>query len=110
MGMYTWLNKNDIENYSKVSDKVLNEVFQDVRELMPTIYISERIHERKPFLGKKVVNTTYSIYHLVDKVITEYSEVRCMNLNLSNNDLVFNYLCGLINGYHRNPLNQKAKI
>lgn len=100
MGAYTWVSKQELERYSVLSNKDLNECFQEVRELMPHVYISERITESKSFFGKKTVNTTYSIYHLVGDKVTEHSEVRCLNLNCTTAPHVFNYLCGLLNGFY----------
>lgn len=97
MGMYTWLNEYEFDLYSKVSDKELNEVFQEVRELMPLIYISERTHTESGLFKKTKVLTSYTIYHRTNG---RYTEVRVMNINTSNKAYVFNYLCGLLNGYN----------
>jgi len=102
MGMYTWLDECQQQAYSKVSDKELNELFQEVREVMPHVFISENIYVRKPLFGKKETIVNYSVYHLSDKQLTSFSEFRFMNLNFSSNALLFNYLCGLLNGYRYN--------
>lgn len=93
--MYTWLSDSEFELYSKVSNKELNEVFQEVREVMPGIFISERTETNKRLFKKLETKTFYSVYHLSGK-----PEVRCINLNFTSESHVFNYLCGLINGYH----------
>lgn len=100
MGMYTWLYKLEMEEYSKVSDGELNKMFQDVRNIMHGVFISERTVETKMFFFGKKVETFYNIYHLTGKEISDISEVRCLNLYLYNKELVYNYLCGLYNGYN----------
>ena len=102
MAAYTWFSKDELERMSKVSDKELNEVFQEVREVMPNIYISERVSTYKPFLRKEISKTTYSIYHLTADILSdkECLEVRYLALNTTSEPLVFNYLCGLLNGFN----------
>jgi len=95
MGMYTWLSESEFESYSKLSNKELNEVFQEVRELMPDVFISERIEVEKRWFSEDKVTTYYNIY-----TISKRPEVRCLNLNTSTPSHVFNYLCGLLNGYN----------
>ena len=95
--MYTWLSGSEFESYSKVSNKELNDLFQEVRGFMPDVFISERVQVEKRIFCKKELKIVYSIYNLTKK-----PEVRCLNLNLSSTPLVFNYLCGLLNGYHAN--------
>jgi len=92
--MYTWLSDSGFELYSKVSNKELNDLFQEVRELMPDVFISERTEVKKYFFGKSKTKTFYTVYHLSGK-----PEVRCLNLNFTSASHVFNYLCGLLNGY-----------
>lgn len=95
MSIYTWLSDSEFELYTKVSDKVLNEVFQEVREVMPDVFISERTVVERRIFRKNKMKTFYSIY-----TISKKPEVRCLNLNTSNSDYVFNYLCGLLNGFN----------
>jgi len=97
MGMYTWLSDSEFELYSKLSNKELNEVFQEVRELMPDVFISERTEVTKRWFSENEIKTFYSVYHLSGR-----PEVRCINLNFSTASHVYNYLCGLVNGYHAN--------
>lgn len=95
MGMYTWLSEDEFEKYKKVSNIELNKLFQEVRELMPDVFISERTTFTKRLFRSVKITTSYSLYQISKK-----PEVRCLNLNLSNEMYVFNYLCGLINGYN----------
>ena len=44
MGCYTWLNEDEFEIYSQVSNQALNELFQEVRKIFPYYYISEHIY------------------------------------------------------------------
>lgn len=110
MGMYTWLYREEMEAYSSVSDKELDKVFQEVRGVISGVFISERTVSTGKFFWNKREETFYNIYHLTDSGIFEISEVRCLNLYLYNKDLVYNYLCGLYNGYHANLTQQKISL
>lgn len=99
MGMYTWLSTEEFERFSKVTDKELNDLLSDVRELMPEVYVSERIEVKKNIWGgRKEITTKYTIY---TRCRPDLDEVHHMNLPSSNAGYVANYLYGLINGYHK---------
>ncbi len=100
MGMYTYLSQNDFERYSTVDDKELNELFQEVRELMPDVYINFYKWEEKRWFRKPIERFYCSVYHRQDKgKIASMEEVRCLNLNFTTLSNIDNYLYGLINGY-----------
>lgn len=95
--MYTWLKESQFERFSKVQDKDMNEIFQEVRNLMPDeIFIEEREVIHKGFFGKKKTETRYTIYH---RSVPGYEEVHVMNLS-GDYHSVCSYLFGLFNGYH----------
>jgi len=104
MGMYTWLDENEFEKYKTLSDKDLNELLQEVRQIMPDIYVQEKNIIIKRLIRSNKIITQYNVYHR-----SVGTEVRCLNLNFSSNSHLFNYLCGLINGYNRKPFNKKSK-
>lgn len=102
MGMYTWLSKDELKKFSKVTNADLNELFQEVRELMPDVYIQEISLVDYSWLGlKKRQNIVYYIYSACSSHDDQDSSIEVHVLNLKTSDLhyVFNYLCGLINGY-----------
>lgn len=101
MGLYGWLSEQEFESYSAIgSDKELNEIFQEVRELMPDVYVSERVDViRRWWFSKPKYVTRYTIYHRQKG--DGNTEVKHMNLVSSNKAYVANYLFGLFNGFHR---------
>ena len=100
MGAYTWLTEQDFENYSKLQDKELDEIFQEARTLMPNVYVGEFVKEIRTLFPRKIKHeTTYQIYTRCIGDDDNNSEVHVLNLNASNRDYVANYLFGLINGY-----------
>lgn len=100
MGMYTYLSTSDFKNYSKVSDKDTDEIFQDVRKLMPDVYIAEHHNITERLFRKDLVHISYSVYHRIDKgEITGTEEVQQLNLHFLTKTQLDNYLYGLFNGY-----------
>jgi len=98
MPITTWLSNQELENYSTVQDKELNDLLHEVRELMPDVYICEYSVVKKPLFGRTIRTTTYEVFH---KMLDNTGEVQIMNLPSSNAGYVANYLYGLINGYHK---------
>jgi hypothetical protein len=97
MGMYTWLSEGQFEEYSKVSDQELNEILQEVRSLMPNVYVQEsQVSTCKGMFYPVVKKTVYSVY---SRTITGQEEVRVLNIKTTDKDYVANYLFGLLNGY-----------
>lgn len=106
MGMYTYLTIGEVEVYQRVQDKDLNEIFQEVRALIPNILIQERLVITKRLFRKPVESYTYTIYNLsvddmdeVKSCIDSIYEVRVLNIKTTEMHYVANYLFGLFNGY-----------
>lgn len=100
MGIYTYLNREDFERCSKVKDEELNEIFQEVREIMPNLYIHENVWITHRWFRKPLETFYYAVYHRLDKRdIAGIEEVHKLNLNFSTRPHVYNYLCGMINGF-----------
>ena len=97
MGLYTWLNENEFKTYLVLSDDSLNEIYQEVRELFPQVYVQEKHFTKKSWLGKSNTHTEYSIYVKTD---LDGSEVRCMNIASHSKELLINFFFGLLNGHH----------
>ncbi len=95
MGLYAWLSKEEFTKYSEVSNVELNELFQEVRELFPQLYISERTHTVKGWFKKTKIVTTYTLYTRQRK---SDNMVKCLNIKSSNEDYVSNFLYGVLNG------------
>lgn len=106
MGMYTWLNDNEFEIYKKLSDDALNEVYQEVRNIFPRVFINERKFVKKKWLGKEEVKFEYTVYV---RTSSNDNEVRVMNMSFSDRELVMNFLYGLLNGHHWTIESKKRK-
>lgn len=106
MGMYTWLNEGEFDVYSKLTDKGVNEVYQEVREIFPKVYVREQIVVNKKWFGKSEETVNYTVYV---RTSNNDSEVRVMNMAYSNRELLMNFLFGLLNGHHWTIEGKKKK-
>lgn len=95
MGAYTWLSDSEFELYSKVDDKDINEVFQQVRAINPGWFIHERADYIERFLRKPVKQINYTVYQLQYR-----SEVR-LQMSCTTKRDVLNFLYGLNIGYNQ---------
>lgn len=96
MRMYTWLTDNEFVRYSQVKDEEMNKILQDVRKVMPEVFVQERIETTKRLFRKSVTTAKYQVYHRINP---EFNEVYCVNISCRYYS-VCSYLFGLHNGYH----------
>lgn len=91
---------NDVENFKKVSDPDLNELFQEVRAIDNRYYIREYEHtqNRGWFVKPKTIKYYAVLYHIHS---TEYQQLNLCNDGLDvypNSSIVGAYLIGFLNG------------
>ena len=110
----TYLTESEFKNWTKVSDKELDETFQEVRTIFGDKYfLSERKFLRKRWLRKPVEKTLYSLYVLTHK--PEVQEINfCQEWEYSINTCVsrsyiITYLLGMLAGHHTSQLLQQFK-
>lgn len=99
-----YMDNNELLRYTKVADKDLNEIFQEVNEMFPDkFFVRETTFVTKKWFVPDIVTTTYSVYA---KVST--GEVQCINFCREweysiNTDVpksyVYTYFMGLLGGY-----------
>lgn len=104
--MYTWIEDNELKSYLVLSDKSLNEVYQEVRQIFPQVYVNEKHFTSSNWLGKKKSKTEYVVYV---RTTMDDNEVRIMNMSFTNRELVVNFLYGLLNGHHWTINGKKTK-
>ena len=96
----TYLQEYETKNYTKVSDKELNEIFQEVRTKFPDrFYVQERDVVYKKWF-KKITKTVYTVYSRINGC--EFQELNfyggsssiCTNVDSS---VVYALFMGLLN-------------
>ncbi len=107
--MCTYLSNSEKENYSKVSDPELNQLFQRVRKDLSgkRIYIHEYTTTIKRWFNHPIIKKSYEVYW--DAHESAYPEVQIMNFYPDNEyqstlnsvvskPVVMNYLYGILSG------------
>jgi len=94
MGIYRYVNHYD--NYNELSDDPLQELFDEAKELDPSLLISEHHLVEKNIFGKQKWTTTYTVYH-ADK---GFFQAREQMSGSGSKEVVVAYLYGIINGYN----------
>lgn len=107
MGIYTYFNEAEFEKYSKVTNKTINELFQEVRQFDDRLHIREILYseEKHFFRPDSPEETRYSLYSV------NGCEAQILNFPIPHTDTKFRsgysaaqtitYLYGLINGYNK---------
>jgi hypothetical protein len=103
----TWISDYEIPNLSKVDDKELNDLFQEVRkEFDNKILIQETISYTRNFFGKKTSFTMYTVYYLhsnMDAQIVNFPQDRDWSINtMVPKSYVMTYFLGLLSGKNIN--------
>ena len=62
MAVTTYFNKRDYERMSFIEDEI-NEVFQEVRDVHPNIYVERYIFKDKNWWGKKKTTIRFSVFN-----------------------------------------------
>lgn len=78
--MCAYLRVEEMERYSTVSDKDLNELFQEVRtKFKNQFFISETVIKINKWFGPDFVKTFYTVYNNLERgQINNINEVQCM--------------------------------
>jgi len=115
MAICTYLHDYEFSDFQKVEDKELNELFQEVRELIPdTFFVQQHKVISKKWLKKPTTTVYYSLYKLLSK-----PEVQEINFFVDNSDSSINtvitkgmlmaYFFGVISG-HRYDVTQAGGV
>jgi hypothetical protein len=104
MPCFTYLTDYEIALYSKVEDKELNELYQEIRKIDKDWLLSES-KETIGFFQKKEI-TIYRLYYNFG------NEVQAINFNselgyTENKNMIMNYFYGYLNGYKKGMNNDR---
>lgn len=108
MGMYMYVSNEDRISKRKVSDKELNEDFQEALKYDPSLMIEEREYKpRRKFFSSWLENykteTLYQVYHETPAHDGSAYQARYQISGSGEKRIVTAYLHGIINGcVHRN--------
>lgn len=95
MGFYVWYNESDKDRYLKVSDSDLQELFNDAKELDPSLFIFEyKDWEPGSFWKKGKEINMYNLYHSTDVG----GELLQSLAGSGDKSKVSTYLYGVMNG------------
>ena len=67
MAITTWISLDERKQLVKVSDKDVNELYQEVRSIKPTIYLQESPYRVGNIFNRKWIHV-YTIYHTLDDI------------------------------------------
>lgn len=102
MGMYTYINDQDIERWSKVEDKDLNQLLQEVRAIDDRYMIYEHMVITKQWFKKEKHTMLYSI-RIRDGYqarIINFAQDHEWSINeLVSKSYIMAYLYGLLTGF-----------
>ena len=99
MGMYMYVSNEDRILKRKVSDKELNEEFQEALKYDPSLMIEESQRVIKNgWFGKKEAFTFYQLYHETPAFDGTAYQARYQMSGSGKKHIVTAYLHGLING------------
>lgn len=107
MAMYTYINDQDIENWSKVEDGDLNQLLQEARRLNPGMLISVIVRPvRHKWYKKARYVTLYSVRyhdHRYEARIVNFAQDHSHEWSINEyvtKSYVMNYLYGYLTGFH----------
>ncbi|WP_207507003.1 hypothetical protein [Telluribacter humicola] len=99
MGLYMFVNEDDRIAKRKVSDKDINESFQEALKCDSSLMIEEHVHVKKGgFLRKDKVETTYTLFHETPALDGSPYQARYQFSGSGEKQVVMAYLHGIING------------
>ena len=106
MGAYMYVSNEDRISKRKVSDKELNEEFQEALKYDPSLMIEESQRViKKGLFGKKEVFTSYQLYHEQPAFDGTAYQARYQMSGSGKKHIVTAYLHGLINGCVHREMN-----
>lgn len=100
--MYTYFNDFEIQAFTKVTDVLVNELFQEVRSLNEKYYLEEYVTVKKKLFKKPEEKKIYNLYYKVADghyqiVNFPPGEKSSININVDKNTIL-SYLMGYLNG------------
>lgn len=101
MGMYTYITDQDIERWSKVKDKDLNELLQEVRAIDSRYMIYEHLVITKRWLKKEQHSMLYSlrVRDGYQARVINFAQDRKWSINeLVTKSYIMTYMYGLLTG------------
>jgi hypothetical protein len=99
MGLYIYINAEDSIRMRKVTDKNLNNLFQEALKYDPSIMISEHVQTRRVGVRRKTeAYSTYSVFHEMSPFKGLPFEARLQSSASGDASVVVAYLHGIING------------
>lgn len=114
MAITTWIFESEVNRYKSVSDKELNDLFQEVRSLDDRYYLSEREIEVKRLFRKPKKDILYTMYV---RLFEEDFQVMnfCRDTKWSINTMVpasyiYAYFYGFLGGLKSKIKETKARI
>jgi len=103
--MVSYYNENELEAAKKVSDKELNELLQEVREVDSRYYLQERNVTTKKWLRKPITRTLYTLLYNVGGMecqIINFCQDHEWSINGTvTKSYIHTLLCGFLNGFKR---------
>lgn len=107
MGVYTYINDQDIERWSRVEDAELNELLQEVRQINPSILIASFAHFiKKHWYSKAKPVTLYSlrVNNGYEAQIINFHQEHEWSINTTvPKSYIMAYLFGYLNGVNQKP-------
>lgn len=99
MGLYMYVTGQDRVTKRKVTDKAVNEEFQEALKFDPSLMIEEIVTTaRVGIFRKKVTKTVYFLYHESPAYGGEPYQARMQQSGSGEKGIVIAYLHGIING------------
>lgn len=100
----TWLNDNDLKEYSRVNDAELNELFQEIRQITDNkFYIQETVwKDNPPFWRKAKPSVTYYSLYAVqgwDAQVINFAQDHSWSINTGvTKSYIMAFFYGLLAG------------
>jgi len=102
MGMYMYVSEQDRIEKRKVSQKAINDIFQEALSYCPSLMIEERVRYESKRIGlfrfTKLAVYTYNVFHETPALDGSPYQAMYMSCACGNVNVVFAYLYGIING------------
>lgn len=109
----TWISEWEKPHLSKVNDKELNDLFQEVRkEFDNRFYIQETLYDRRTWLDKllgdwKKTGKLYTLYYLpgdIDAQIINFPQQHKWSINtMVDKSYLITYFLGMLSGKNYKP-------
>lgn len=102
MGLYVFISNEDRITKRKVSDKVINDIFQDALKCDPSLMIEKYTHLKKIkkgwFMYKYIEEDRYNVLHETPALNGSAYQARLQSSGSGEKKIVLAYLFGIING------------